>query len=169
MKIERALNKLSFEANDAAHTEVVGAAFAAQASAPLSLWLAGDLGSGKTTFSRGFIRALGYRGHVKSPTYTLLETYEAGAFNVLHFDLYRLGGAREFEALGADYFDECSICLIEWPENVAGNASRLPAPDVALRFLFADAGRVIQAEARSDAGAALLENLSPQKRKISEI
>ncbi len=139
---------------DAGRTEAVGGAFAAAASAPLTLWLRGDLGSGKTTFSRGFIRALGYRGRVKSPTYTLLEVYQVGAFSVLHFDLYRLSGAREFEALGArDYLDECNILLIEWPENAAAG---LPAPDVTLSFSFTDAGRHIRAEAGSGAGESLM-------------
>ena len=147
----------SFAAGSAGETETVGGAFAACAAAPLTLWLRGDLGSGKTTFSRGFIQALGYRGRVKSPTYTLLESYAAGGFNVLHLDLYRLGGAHEFEALGArDHLDERSICLIEWPENAARG---LPAPDATLRFLFAGEGRHIEAEAGSAAGAALLGRL----------
>ena len=122
---------------------------------PLCLWLTGSLGSGKTTFCRGFIRALGYEGRVKSPTYTLLEIYQVGTFNVLHFDLYRLSQAHEFEALGADYFDECNICLVEWPKN----APRLPAPDITLQFLFSGAGRVIKAEVGSESGGALLRNM----------
>ena len=151
------MNKLSLEAPDVQHTEAFGAAFAACALPALKLWLTGDLGSGKTTFSRGFIQALGYRGRVKSPTYTLLETYEVDTFKVLHFDLYRLGAAREFEALGADYFSEQDVCLIEWPEKAA---SELPVPDVALCFLFGGCGRRIEAEAGSAAGAKLLKDVA---------
>ena len=146
------MHKFSFESADAASTEAFGAALAAPAAAPLNLWLVGDLGSGKTTFARGFIHALGYRGRVKSPTYTLLETYRAGGFDVLHFDLYRLNCPRDFEALGADYLGDPGICLVEWP----GNAVGLPAPDLSLHFRFSGAGRAIRVETGSERGTVLL-------------
>lgn len=152
------MRELTIDAPDARRTEMAGAAFAAcvrtSVRAPLTLWLTGELGSGKTTFSRGFIRALGYDGDVVSPTYTLLESYEAGGLNVLHFDLYRLGSAREFEEIGAqESLDECDICLIEWAEKVS---SGLPAPDVALRFEYAGEARRIEAGAKSETGETLL-------------
>ncbi len=164
--------QFSFDAPDAGRTEAVGEAFAACTKAPLTLWLSGGLGGGKTTFSRGFIRALGCHGRVKSPSYTLLEIYEAGGVEVLHFDLYRLSGADEFEMLGArDHFGERSVCLIEWPENAA---DALPAPDAVLRFLFVDcavgpagAGRRIEAEARSQAGRDLLDAVEARKPMVS--
>lgn len=156
--------QVSFDAPDAGRTEAVGEMFAACMKAPLTLWLSGELGGGKTTFSRGFIRALGYHGRVKSPSYTLLEIYEAGGVEVLHFDLYRLSGADEFEMLGArDYLGARSVCLIEWPENAAG---ALPAPDAALRFLFVGraGGRRIEAEAGSQAGRDLLDAVEARER-----
>ena len=160
------LKRFSFDAPDAGCTEAAGEAFAACTRAPLTLWLSGELGGGKTTFSRGFIRALGYRGRVKSPSYTLLEIYEAGGFEVLHFDLYRLSNAGEFETLGArDRFGDRSVCLIEWPENAA---EALPAPDVTLRFLFVDgaAERRIEAEARSETGRVLLDAVAARKPNL---
>ena len=135
-------------------TEEVAAAFALHASAPLVLWLMGELGSGKTAFSRGFIHSLGYAGRVTSPTYTLLEVYEIGVFNVLHLDFYRLDKSRDLLETGiGEYLDGHSVCLIEWPENIA---TGVPGADVKLRFAFAGEGRRIVAEAHSDIGAALL-------------
>lgn len=97
------------------------------------IFLKGDLGAGKTTFVRGFLRALGYTGIVKSPTYTLVETY---SFNnnatIHHFDLYRLRSPLELNNIGLDYyFTKNTICFIEWPEK----ANRL-LPQFTLKLSF---------------------------------
>jgi len=83
--------------------------------------LHGDLGAGKTTLVRGLVRALGGRGAVRSPTYSLLESYALPPWEVLHLDLYRLAGPSELQALGLADFDRSgALWLIEWPERLGG-------------------------------------------------
>lgn len=118
------------------------------------LYLQGELGAGKTTFVRGLLRGLGYQGLVKSPTYALVEPYEAGGRRLYHFDLYRLAAPEELEALGGrDYFAEGGLCLVEWPERAAGV---LPPPDLLLRLSLAGTRRELDCEARTPAGERCL-------------
>jgi len=121
------------------------------------IFLSGPLGAGKTTFARGFLRGLGYRGKVKSPTYTLVEPYEVADKIIYHCDFYRLQNATELEQIGmSDYFTPTSICLIEWPEK---GFPLLPQPDVACYIEFMDIGRTIKVEAVSARGHEILSQL----------
>ena len=127
-------------------TEALGASLLgtpAPAGSPCRVvFLRGELGSGKSTFVRGALRALGVRGPIKSPSYTLLETYELATVHVVHLDLYRLKVPDELEHLGlADYHAPGQLWFIEWPENGAG---RLPPPDEEFRFTIADDGHRIE-------------------------
>ena len=81
--------------------------------------LSGTLGAGKTVFSQGFARGLGYTGRVTSPTFTIMNTYEGGRLNLYHFDLYRLENETDLESIGyEEYFYSDGCCLVEWPERM---------------------------------------------------
>lgn len=102
-------------------TEALGEALAGACPAPCVIHLAGDLGAGKTTLARGFLRGLGHAGPVKSPTYSLLEPYDTPGGRVLHLDLYRLADPDEAAWLGlADHQEDGVRLLVEWPERGAG-------------------------------------------------
>lgn len=125
-------------------TEEIAAKLAGKLEAPAVVFLEGQLGAGKTTFVRGFLRALGHQGRVKSPTFTLVETYEVANNHIAHFDLYRLKNPSELEMMGCrDYFEADSICLVEWASMAGGY---LPAPTVLCKLTVPSDGngRVIE-------------------------
>ena len=124
------LPKHSIHLADEAATLAWGAAIARNLIPGLIIYLYGNLGAGKTTLSRGILRGLGFTGKVKSPTYALVEVYELSSLNLYHFDLYRFNDALEWEEAGfREYFNDTSVCLVEWPEKAA---ELLPAPDIRL-------------------------------------
>jgi tRNA threonylcarbamoyladenosine biosynthesis protein TsaE len=142
---------------DEAATLALGAALARVLRPGLAIWLSGDLGAGKTTLVRGLLRALNYSGRVKSPTFTLVEIYAFSSFNLYHFDLYRFVDPGEWEDAGfRDYFNQASVCLVEWPEKGDGV---LPSPDVEIRLDFDEDGRVAQLTGMTEAGRQCMERL----------
>lgn len=122
--------------------------------------LIGDLGAGKTTFSRGFIQSLGYSGRVKSPTYTLVEPYLVNGRQIFHFDLYRLADPEELEFIGIrDYNADKSISLIEWPSKGIG---LLPDANLEISIEFTEQGRNIVVEGLNANGDAVIRQLKEQ-------
>ena len=122
------------------------------------IYLRGDLGAGKTTLVRALLHALGYMGRVKSPTYTLLEQYEAGGLHLRHFDLYRFQDEEEWEAAGfRDEFDGRNVCVIEWPEKAHG---LIPQADVEIIFEILPSGRNATIRAHTKTGRECLILLS---------
>jgi tRNA threonylcarbamoyladenosine biosynthesis protein TsaE len=130
--------------NSAEETEAFGAELFKSMPSKSLIFLQGNLGAGKTTLVRGFLRAAGYNGTVKSPTYTLVEEYKIGSRNLFHFDLYRVVDPEELEWIGIrDYFDQDSICFIEWPDKGKGF---LPEPDKVITLETQGLGRSLTME-----------------------
>jgi len=128
----------------AEETEEFGAELFKSMPSKRLIFLYGDLGAGKTTLVRGFLRAAGYKGTVKSPTYTLVEEYTIDNRKIFHFDLYRVSDPEELEWIGIrDYFDQDSVCFIEWPDKGKGF---LPEPDSVITLKTQGVGRSLNME-----------------------
>ena len=101
-------------------TEALGAALGRIVPAGTVLAYRGDLGAGKTAFTRGLARGLGCRETVTSPTYTIVNEYLGGRLPLFHFDMYRLSSADDLFDIGwEDYLDRGGVCAVEWSENIA--------------------------------------------------
>lgn len=148
---------LSLEVCSTEAQEALGSAMAAACPPSCVIYLEGELGAGKTTLVRGFMRGLGYEGAVKSPTYTLLEPYELPKRRCFHFDLYRLADPGELEYLGIrDLLQGDAVLLVEWPEKGQGE---LPPPDLMVQIHYMEGGRRIELEPVSPTGTLLLDAL----------
>lgn len=149
---------LQYKTNSELAMEQLGGALAkCIGSTGLIIYLNGELGAGKTTFVRGFLRALGVMHTVKSPTYTLVEPYEIEQASIYHFDLYRLVSSVELEAIGIrDYFHEKAICLVEWPEK---GEPLLPTPDLTLTIQIMQNERLVEIKANNNRGNDALQAL----------
>lgn len=146
-------------------TEAHAAATARALDAPCVFALRGPLGAGKTTWVRAFLRALGHDGVVPSPTYTLVEPYEADDLKIWHVDLYRLQDPLELEALGVrELLDGDAVMLVEWPERWPEIEAR---SDISLDFRHGDleSARQLKMDAASERGQGLLEQAELLKIK----
>lgn len=133
-------------------TDAFAARIAATQTVPAVIWLKGDLGAGKSAFSRAYLRALGVSGAIKSPTYTLAELYDLpGGAQAGHLDLYRLSGPDDLEFLGLPDRESLRILLIEWPEQ---GAIALGPPDLEIELSMHGSGRKAGVRALNDAGRA---------------
>jgi len=135
-------------------TVTLGAKFAEKVTAPCTIFFYGELGAGKTTFVRGFLRALSVSGRVKSPTYTLVEPYHlVDGRQIFHFDFYRIQSNTELLHLGLEeYFHANAICLVEWPLKAAGF---LPDPDIECHLEYRGDQRQCRIVAQSERGKML--------------
>ncbi|HOX70376.1 tRNA (adenosine(37)-N6)-threonylcarbamoyltransferase complex ATPase subunit type 1 TsaE [Dokdonella sp.] len=125
------------------------------------IFLGGDLGAGKTTFARALLVALGVGERVKSPTYSLVESYQVGGLSVHHLDLYRIADAEELEWLGlSDLLARTMLMLVEWPERGRG---ALPEADLVIQLEHAGERRDLSATAQSARGSAWLNDLAAER------
>ena len=146
--------KREFLLPDPEATAALGAALAGSRPPRAVVFLHGDLGAGKSTLARAWLRALGVAGAIKSPTYALVERYPIPGGEAAHLDLYRLAAAAELDFLGLDELAaEATLWLVEWPERGAGS---LPGPDLRILLAVDGAGRRATVEACSPAGEAWL-------------
>ncbi|HEX3950893.1 MAG TPA: tRNA (adenosine(37)-N6)-threonylcarbamoyltransferase complex ATPase subunit type 1 TsaE [Steroidobacteraceae bacterium] len=152
---------LAFALPDSAATETLGAGLARTfpvAADGAVVHLRGELGSGKTTCARSLLHALGVTATVRSPTYTLVDTYSAGNLTCVHVDLYRLQSIAEVEELGLrDLLGPGQLMLIEWPEK-GGRA--IPSPDLILQLQYASDARTAVLGSGTDLGLGWISKLA---------
>lgn len=137
-----------------ADTLLFGEQLAATFHPNLTVFLHGELGAGKTTLVRGMLKGLNYHDKVKSPTYNLVEIYKLSELYLYHFDFYRFIDPLEWEEAGfREYFNQHSICLVEWPEKAE---NFLSAADLEIWIHYAETGRSAELEAKTEAGEQCL-------------
>ncbi|HMD74886.1 MAG TPA: tRNA (adenosine(37)-N6)-threonylcarbamoyltransferase complex ATPase subunit type 1 TsaE [Steroidobacteraceae bacterium] len=171
-------SELKLDLSDSAATEALGVALAdalpAPAPAPRDapeihgnatvVYLKGELGVGKTTCARSLLHALGVVGIVRSPTYTLVESYAGDRIQCIHVDLYRLRGPQDLEDLGLrDTLTPGNLLLIEWPER---GGAELPPADLVVNLAYRGDGREAILQAHGPRGARWVENLRADSRLI---
>ncbi len=152
---------LRLDLADAGATEAFGerlaTALCMSGTSGLNVYLEGDLGAGKTTLVRGFLRRLGHTGRVPSPTYTLVEPYALAGWRVAHIDLYRIRDPRELDDLGLrDALGPAIVTLVEWPDHGAGH---LPPADMHIGLQVSDSGRRLCCQALSATGGTVVNLL----------
>jgi tRNA threonylcarbamoyladenosine biosynthesis protein TsaE len=149
--------RIAVELPDEGATQRLGSALALALRAPMLVGLSGDLGAGKTTLVRALINALLPDTRVKSPTYTLVESYALPAAMLHHLDLYRIEDPQELTALGLDeLLSADALVLVEWPEK---GLPVLPQPDLTITLAHRPDGRSGEIQAHSERGRQLLPAL----------
>lgn len=151
-------HNITFKLPDEAATIDLGAHLARLLQLGTTVYLYGDLGAGKTTLVRGLLQAAGHQGKVKSPTYTLVESYEVRDKFFYHFDLYRFNDEEEWEYAGfRDHFNENTVCLVEWPEKAG---SLIPRADIEIHLIPNAEGRTVCLKSNTEIGTECLKRLS---------
>lgn len=139
-------------------TQMLAASLAKSLTPGLIIYLTGELGAGKTTLVRAMLTALGHTGITKSPTYTLVETYDLHGLTIHHFDLYRLADPSELEFIGIrDYVAAKAICIFEWPHKGHGY---VPKADLEITLKLEHNNRTATITAKSPLGAKILQAVS---------
>ena len=153
---------------DPTQTMALGAVLYESVKPGCVIFLVGKLGAGKTTLVRGFLRAAGFTGAVKSPTFTLVEEYQLKNMRVFHFDLYRLSDPEELEWVGVrDYLLEDVVLFVEWPQKGEGF---LPKPDIELTLKIQPNSRRLTITALTELGKQMesqLNLLNPMDKQIN--
>lgn len=152
------MNFIKIDLPNEATSEKMAVRLAACLSSPLVLTFSGDIGAGKTTFIRAMLRSLGIQTAIKSPTFSLVESYQRADLQLHHFDLYRIHDEAELDYIGfRDYFSANAVCCIEWPERAPGY---LAMADIKFTLDIKGVGREMQAHALSSTGASVLSCLA---------
>jgi tRNA threonylcarbamoyladenosine biosynthesis protein TsaE len=148
---------ISIESQSPMETENLARCLAVKCPTNAVVYLSGDLGTGKSTFARAFLQSLGVTGSIKSPTYTLMETYALeNGLEAIHMDMYRIFDPDEINFLGLDSFaSNVQVMLIEWPEK---GMESLPAADLMIQLVHHGQNRRIALRASTDAGRAWLKS-----------
>ena len=148
---------MSWLLHDEAETMAFGGQLFRAMSDGALIFLHGNLGAGKTTLVRGWLREAGYQGVVKSPTYTLLEEYRINGRTTYHFDLYRLADPEELEWIGIrDFLQQEQTVFIEWAQRGAG---LLPLPDICFALEIVQEGRIATIDCNSERGKLIEKKL----------
>ncbi len=149
-------NRTEFLEDESATAEF-GGRLARAIVAGVKIELQGDLGVGKSSLVRALLRAKGYGGSVKSPTYSLVESYVIEGVFFHHFDFYRFVSEEEFMEAGLDeYFSGSAVCLVEWPEKAG---QYLPRADLRITLSYQGEGRMLQVDALSSLGEEICRNV----------
>ncbi len=142
-------------------TFILGRRLGASKEPGLLIFLEGDLGAGKTTVARGFLRAQGISGNIKSPTFSLVESYEQDDFDFVHMDLFRLESSDDFFESGFyEYLEFPNICIVEWPQKAQ---NQLKNPDLIVKLESLENFRKAYLHSRTEAGAKCLKKAFPKR------